>query len=325
MSLSKMCELFGYTRQGHWRHLKEHYREEIDATALLGEVREIRKEMPRCGVRKIQVLLEDRGHRIGRDRLFALLRSSGMLVHRKHYRVVTTYSKHWMKKYANLVKTIILDRPNQIWVSDITYVEVTESGKRYFLYLSLVTDAYTHEIVGYALHDTLDTDGPLKALRMALTEYGRDGLKGLIHHSDRGCQYCSQEYVNELKSYGVRISMTDHGDPYENAVAERVNGILKTEWLYHIKLTSRRMANETIRHIIQVYNNGRPHLSIDMRTPSQARSEVGPLNKRWKNYWALKYNTRQQPTSEEGQPEPTAAGCVVAAALPCRAAAVPVP
>ena len=319
-----MCELFGYTRQGHWRHLKEHYREEIDATALLGEVREIRKEMPRCGARKIQVLLEDRGHRIGRDRLFALLRSSGMLVHRKHYRVVTTYSKHWMKKYANLVRDIVPDHPNHIWVSDITYIEVVESGSRYFLYLSLVTDAYTHEIVGYALHDTLDTDGPLKALRMALTEYGCDGVKGLIHHSDRGCQYCCQDYVNELKAYGIQISMTDHGDPYENAVAERVNGILKTEWLYHTKLTSRRMANETIRHIVQVYNNERPHLSIDMRTPSQARAEVGPLNKLWKNYWALKHNTRQQPTSEEGRPEPPAAGCVVAAALPCRAAAVPV-
>ena len=319
-----MCELFGYTRQGHWRHMKEHYREEIDSTALLGEVREIRKEMPRCGVRKIQVLLEDRGHKIGRDRLFTLLRSSGMLVQRKHYRVVTTYSKHWMKKYANLVKDVIPDRPNQIWVSDITYVEVTESRRRYFLYLSLVTDAYTHEIVGYALHGTLDTDGPLKALRMALTEYGCDGVKGLIHHSDRGCQYCCQEYVNELKTHGIRISMTDHGDPYENAVAERVNGILKTEWLYHTKLTSRRMAYETIQHIVQVYNNERPHLSIDMRTPMQARSEVGSLNKRWKNYWALKHNTRQQPTSEEGRPEPPAAGCVVAAALPCRAA-VPVP
>ena len=319
-----MCELFGYTRQGHWRHLKEHYRDEIDATALLGEVREIRKEMPRCGARKIQVLLEDRGHRIGRDHLFALLRTSGMLVHRKHYRVVTTYSRHWMKKYANLVKDIVPDHPNHIWVSDITYIEVVESGSRYFLYLSLVTDAFTHEIVGYALHDTLDTDGPLKALRMALAEYGGYGLKGLIHHSDRGCQYCCQDYVNELKAYGIQISMTDNGDPYENAIAERVNGILKTEWLYHTKLTSRRIANETVRRIVRLYNNERPHLSIGMRTPAQARAEAGPFNKLWKNYWALKHNTRQQPTSEEGRPEPPAAGCVVAAALPCRAAAVPV-
>ena len=324
MSLSALCKLFGYTRQGHWRHVKEHYRDEIDATALLGEVREIRKEMPRCGTRKIQVLLEDRGHRIGRDRLFSLLRSSGLLVHRKHYRVVTTCSKHWMRKYANLVKGIVPDRPNQIWVSDITYVEVTESGKRMFLYLSLVTDAYTHEIVGYALHDTLDTDGPLKALHMALAEYGSDGLAGLIHHSDRGCQYCSQDYVNELKAYGIRISMTDNGDPYENAVAERVNGILKTEWLYHTRLTSRRMAYETVQHIVHLYNNERPHLSIDMRTPSQARAEAGPLNRRWKNYWALKHATRQQPTGGEVCPGSPAAGRVVSAALPSSLAAVPV-
>ena len=190
--------------------------------------------------------------------------------------------------------------------------------------MSLVTDAYTHEIVGYSLHDTLDTDGPLKALRMALAEYGGDGVAGLIHHSDRGCQYCCQEYVNELKSYGIRISMTDNGDPYENAVAERVNGILKTEWLYHMHLTSRCMADETVRHIVRLYNNDRPHLSIGMRTPAQARTEAGPFNKLWKNYWARKNNTRQQPTSEEGRPEPPAAGYVVAAALPCRAAAVPV-
>ena len=128
MNLSEMCKRFGYTRQGHWNHLREHYREEIDATALLGAVREIRKDMPRCGARKIQTILEEHGHRIGRDRLFSLLRSSGMLVRPKHYRIVTTYSKHWMKKYANLVRDTVPDHPNQIWVSDITYIEVVESG-----------------------------------------------------------------------------------------------------------------------------------------------------------------------------------------------------
>ena len=320
-----MCELFGYTRQGYWRGQREHYREEIDAAAMLGEVRSIRKEMPRCGTRKLQSMLEDRGHRIGRDRLFSMLRDAGLLVARKHYRVVTTYSKHWMKKYRNLVKDIVPTHPNHIWVSDITYIEVVEAGRRYFLYLSLVTDAYTHEIVGYALHDTLDTDGPLRALKMALALYGREGTGGLIHHSDRGCQYCCQEYVNELQAHGIQISMTDKGDPYENAVAERVNGILKTEWLYETSLTSKRMADETVRQIVDIYNNRRPHLSIGMRTPAQARTDAGPFNKLWKNYWAQKHASRQQPTCEEGRPEPPAAGCVVAAALPCRAAAVPVP
>ena len=169
MSFSSLCELFGYTRQGYWKQRREHYREEIDTTALLNEVRDIRGDMPRCGVRKLQVILEEAGHRIGRDRLFELLRAEGMLVARRHTRIVTTYSRHWMKKYANLIKGMKIVHPNQVWVSDITYVDIYENGVRSFAYLSLITDAYTHEIVGWALHDTLDTEGPLRALKMAGT------------------------------------------------------------------------------------------------------------------------------------------------------------
>ena len=213
-------------------------------------------------------------------------------------------------------------RPNQVWVSDITYVEICENAERFFAYLSLVTDAYTHEIVGWALHDTLDTEGPLRALKMAIANYGGYGLNGLIHHSDRGCQYCSQDYVNVLKQYNIRISMTDKGDPYENAIAERVNGILKTEWLYQLRLTSLKTARETIEDIVRVYNEQRPHLSVGMLTPMQARLQSGVMKKLWKNYWAIR-NGRQQPAGEEGPcPEPTAASRVVAAALGSRAAAV---
>ena len=238
MSLSSLCELFGYTRQGYWKQHQEHYREEIDTTALVNEVREVRADMPRCGARKLQVILESKGHKIGRDRLFELLRSEGMLVVRRHTRIITTYSRHWMKKYANLIKGMKIDHPNQVWVSDITYVEIYENGARSFAYLSLITDAYTHEIVGWSLHDTLDTEGPLRAMKMAIANYGVYGLNGVIHHSDRGCQYCSRDYVNVLKQYNIRISMTDKGDPYENAIAERVNGILKTEWLHQVRMTS---------------------------------------------------------------------------------------
>lgn len=318
-----MCELFGYTRQGYWKQQQEHYREEINTTALLNEVKSIRADMPRCGVRKLQRILADYGHLIGRDRLFDLLRSEGMLVARKHYRIITTYSRHWMKKYSNLIKGLNVDHPNQVWVSDITYVEINEKGVRSFAYLSLITDAYTHEIVGWALHDSLDTEGPLRALKMAIADYGRYSLQGLIHHSDRGCQYCSQEYVNELKQYQIQISMTDKGDPYENAIAERVNGIIKTEWLYQMRLTSLGMARQVIGNIIMHYNEKRPHMSVGMLTPSQARLHAGELKKLWKNYWALKQN-RQQPAGEEGPcPEPPAAGRVVAAAHDSRAAAVP--
>lgn len=276
--------------------------------------------MPRLGVRKLLVILRENGHDISRDRLFDLLRESGMLVRRRHTRIVTTYSKHWMKKWSNLIRDIEPSRPDEIWVSDITYVEIVQDKTKHYLYLSLITDAYTHEIMGYSLHDTLDTTGPLRALTMALSRYPAEALKGLIHHSDRGCQYCSQEYVNRLQENGILISMTERGDPYENAIAERVNGILKTEWLYQMTLTSERQAKESIDRIVYLYNNVRPHGSVGNMTPAAARMATCPPRKLWKNYWRL----RQQAAGEEGPcPEPTAHGRLVAAAHRIRAAAVP--
>lgn len=277
--------------------------------------------MPRLGVRKLQIKLAEKGHEIGRDKLFDLLRDSGLLVQRKHYRVVTTYSRHWMKKWSNLIKEIVPSHPDEVWVSDITYIEIVRGEKKSFMYLSLITDAYTHEIVGYALHDTLDTSGPLKALAMAVAKYPAGALKGLIHHSDRGCQYCCQDYVDMLQMYGIQISMTDKGDPYENAIAERVNGILKTEWLYHMKLTSQERARTAIDRIIHLYNNERPHESIGNLTPAAARMASQQPQKLWKNYWRL----RQQAACEESPSgELPAAGCIVAAAPGCCVAAVPV-
>ena len=228
--------------------------------------------MPRLGVRKLRVILADGGHEVSRDKLFDILRDSGMLVRRSHTRIITTYSRHWMKKWKNLIKDVIPERPDQIWVSDITYVEVMSGDRKTFMYLSLITDAYTHEIMGYALHDTLDTEGPLRALAMAIASRPAESLRGLIHHSDRGCQYCCQEYVRRLQSRGILISMTDNVDPYENAVAERVNGILKTEWLYHMRLSSPKQARETIDRIIHLYNTVRPHQSVGNLTPAAVRN-----------------------------------------------------
>lgn len=287
MSLSRLCGLFCFTRQGYWKGLRSRYAAEIDAAALLNEVSLIRGEMPRCGCRKLQVLLAESGHVIGRDRLFSLLREGGMLVRRRRCRAVTTYSKHWMRKWPNLVRGLVPERPDRVWVSDITYIEVWDRGRREFLYLSLVTDAYTHEIMGHALHGNLDTEGPMRALDMAMSKVPPDALKGLIHHSDRGCQYCSAEYVSALQSHGIRISMTERGDPYENAIAERVNGILKTEWLHGMKLPRAKAAG-FIDGIIATYNDRRPHGSVDMLTPAQARERSGPLKKRWKNYYRIR-------------------------------------
>jgi len=276
--------------------------------------------MPRLGARKLQVILSDNGHEIGRDRLFNIMRDSGLLVKRSHTRVITTYSRHWMKKWSNLIKDVAPSRPDEIWVSDITYIEIIQGIKKKFIYLSLITDAYTHEIVGYALHDTLDTEGPLRALAMALASRPKEALKGLIHHSDRGSQYCSQDYVRRLQGYGILISMTDKGDPYENAIAERVNGILKTEWLYNLKLTSEHMAKKTIDRIVYLYNNVRPHESIGNMTPAAARLTSSLPQKLWKNYWKIR---QQQACEESPSTELPAAGSAVAAGLRCRPAAVP--
>lgn len=258
-------------------------------------MRFIREDMPRLGVRKLVVMLQDNGHDISRDRLFNILRDSGMLVKRRRNQVITTYSRHWMKKWSNLIRNVEPSRPDEIWVSDITYIEIVQGTSKSFLYLSLITDAFTHEIVGYAIHDTLNTTGPLRALNMALSNYPEGALKGLIHHSDRGCQYCSQEYIAKLQQHGILISMTEKGDPYENAVAERVNGILKTEWLYYMTLESYSQARTAIDRIVYLYNNVRPHESIGNITPAAARQSTKPLKRLWKNYWQL----RQQAAGEE--------------------------
>lgn len=299
MSLDSLCGLFGLTRQGLWKQRRSTYSEEIDNTAVISEVRLIRKDMPRLGARKLQIKLAEKGHDIGRDRLFDLLRESGLLVKRRRYRVTTTYSRHWMRKWPNLIRGTVPSRPDEVWVSDITYIEIARGAGRTFMYLSLITDAYTHEIVGHALHDTLDTAGPLKALGMALAKYPVGALRGLVHHSDRGCQYCRQEYVGTLRQHGILISMTDKGDPYENAVAERVNGILKTEWLYHMTLTSQAMARDAVDRVVHLYNNERPHESIGNMTPAAVRTASRQPKRLWKNYWRLR---QQAAAGEDDEP-----------------------
>jgi transposase InsO family protein len=166
-----------------------------------------------------------------------------------------------------------------LWVSDITYINLNDG----FAYLSLITDAYSHKIIGSKLSSTLESEGSIGALRMAIENTPESQRIGLIHHSDRGVQYCCKEYVKILKSNNIRISMTENGDPYENALAERVNGILKSEWLDYEQYDDFEQANNRIYQIINTYNTLRPHLSCDMLTPEQAQLKVGKIKKRWKN------------------------------------------
>jgi len=236
--------------------------------------------MPRIGTRKLYYLIKDelikQNIKLGRDVLFNFLRAEHLLIKPKRSYVKTTNSKHWMKKYPNLIKEMEVTKPEQLWVSDITYIQ-TNGGHNY---LSLITDAYSKKIMGYELLDNLTTAGPLKALESALKS--RKYKHDLVHHSDRGLQYCSAEYVNKLIENNVKISMTENGDPYENAIAERLNGILKYEFLIKDGFKNHLEAVKVIKESIEIYNDERPHLSCDMLTPNQTHLQQTIHIKKWK-------------------------------------------
>ena len=217
---------------------------------------------------------------MGRDQLFNLLRFHGLLIRRRKRIVRTTDSNHIFKRYPNLIKELIITGPEQLWVSDITYIRTIQG----FSYLSLITDAYSRKIVGYALHPTLEATGCLRALEMAISNWKHVSPFYLIHHSDRGIQYCCNEYTEMLQRYGVAISMTQNGSPYDNALAERVNGILKNEFYPKRVYQNHKDASKNIDKIIRVYNSQRPHASLDFRTPEGAHSHIGEIKKRWKRY-----------------------------------------
>lgn len=218
---------------------------------------------------------------IGRDALFSLLREHDLLIRKRKRKAVTTFSKHWLKKYPNLIREFIPLAANMLLVSDITYIVVGDG----FAYLSLITDAYSHKITGFYLSRTLEAKGSILALKMALKNC--KGAKILIHHSDRGVQYCSADYVKILQDKNIKISMTENGDPLENAIAERVNGILKEE-LLQTKYTCFEDTQKSVAKAITIYNSLRPHSSCDMLTPNEAHKKEGELKKHWKNYYKKK-------------------------------------
>lgn len=250
------------------------------------EVLRYRKHQKRLGTRKLLAEMQDflasHNFRIGRDAMFNLLQERGLLItKRKRRGFITTLSKHRFKKYPNIIRNFTPIAPNQLWVSDITYVHLAGG----FAYLSLITDAYSRKIVGFYLSRDLTASGSLNALKMALT--GNPERTGLIHHSDRGVQYCCDAYVKLLQDKKIKISMSENGDPLENAIAERVNGILKQELLEEV-FPDYEAAQKAIAIACSTYNHLRPHGSIDNLKPAEAHQKSGELKKRWKNYWQLK-------------------------------------
>lgn len=278
VSIEQLCKLFGKTRHAYYDKSWHYQKQSLTQSIVLDQVKVIRKRMPKLGTPKLHYLLNNEGIKIGRDKLNKLLSVNNMLVRRRRKSVRTTNSSHWFKKYPNLIREFILTKSNQLWVSDITYV----STQRGHSFLSLITDAYSHKIVGYCLSTDLSHQGCLSALRMALRN-SSSTLEGLIHHSDRGVQYCCSQYVALLRKSNIQISMTEKSDPYENAVAERVNGILKSELSIDRIFKDHSHALRIVEQQIKTYNNLRPHASCDFYTPKEAHSMTGVLKKRWKS------------------------------------------
>jgi transposase InsO family protein len=243
-----------------------------------------RKDHPRMGVRKLYFMIKEDIDRMkikmGRDALFDLMASEHMLVQRRKRKHITTNSNHWYRKYPNLIKGMIPDAPSQIWVSDITYIK----NPKEFLYLFLITDAYSKKILGYKLAKNLDSVHAVNSLQDAIKNTCQP-IPGLIHHSDRGIQYCSKEYTDMLIKHGISISMTENGDPLENAIAERINGILKDEYLNDEIIKNGDLDEEKLKKTIEKYNKIRPHLSCNMLTPEIAHESKGSLKRKWKNYY----------------------------------------
>jgi len=231
----------------------------------------------------LQRFLLEHQIKMGRDALFDLLAMHKLLVRKKKRRISTTQSFHFFRKYPNCIREIIPSRANEIWVSDITYYRTTKG----FVYISFITDAYSRKIVGYYVAETLESIHTIKALQMAIEQAAKP-LTGLIHHSDRGLQYCSTDYVKLLKDNDIQISMTENGDPLENAIAERVNGIIKEEFLNHYSLKNQSEVMEVLKQSVAIYNSQRPHMSCNMLKPEDVHQNNLPVQRIWKNYYKQK-------------------------------------
>ncbi len=284
-SLSSLCLLLGYSRQAYYRHLRFRENEALETELLLQEVHRIRTRQKRIGARKLLFMMtgffQNHHIQVGRDAFFDLLRQRSLLVRRRRGgKPRTTFSGYWLKKYPNLTMDLIPTGPNQLWVSDITYLPIANT----FGYLSLITDAYSHKVVGFYLSHNLSSKGCIISLKMALKN--NPERQNLIHHSDRGLQYYSIGYLKLLEPH-IRISMSENSDPLENAIAERMNGILKDELLERY-FENFAQAQREVAIAISIYNHERPHSSVDMLTPAMAHLQSGELKKRWKNYYKPK-------------------------------------
>lgn len=251
-----------------YKQQKENAKNSIKLDVVKALVDKERKLLPRIGTRKVHYLikedLEFLGLKFGRDKLFALMRLYGLQIKPRRRYTQTTMSKHWLKKWPNLIRGKKVDQPDEVWVSDITYIK-TQQGN---CYLNMITDAYSRKIMGYAVRDNMETESMIDALKMAITHRVNTEMQ-TIHHSDRGLQYCSKDYVVMTQTNKIQLSMTENGDPYENALAERMNRTIKEEFGMDKVLKSKDQVQKLVAESILLYNKKRPHLALQMQTPDQ--------------------------------------------------------
>jgi transposase InsO family protein len=290
IGLAKLCGWFGITRQAYYQNNWEGISTTLEEDLVLQKVKAIRKNHRRIGTRKLYEMIYpfmlEHHIKMGRDALFNLLSANQLLVRKRKRRIQTTNSSHWFRKYPNLIREFVPTAINQLWVSDITYWKINEGH----IYISFVTDAFSHKIVGYQVAETMEAVESIQALQMSLSALGAEPHLQLTHHSDRGIQYCSYAYVKLLQDYNIKISMTENGDPLENAIAERINGIIKDEYLDGHHVNTILEAKELLKTVVNLYNNERPHMSIGNLTPNQIHQSIKPIKteKLWKNYYTKK-------------------------------------
>lgn len=271
-TIGDLCDHVGMSRQNYYAARRLRQRREIDEALIVELVKRERRMQPRLGGRKLLHLLQDDLNEanvsIGRDRFFEVLAENDLLVVRKPGRPRTTNSRHSLPVFHNLLEGRTLSAPNEAWVSDLTYIRTDEG----FLYAALITDAFSRKIVGAHIGDSLEAAGCLAALEQALSELPAG--KRPVHHSDRGCQYCCHAYVERLQDRGLAISMTEIMHCYENAMAERVNGILKQEYEMDRTFRTKEQAYKAFKQAVWLYNHRRPHLALEYRFPADVHEEA---------------------------------------------------
>lgn len=282
IGLEKLCGLFGKSRQAFYDHNWRHSDEQLHEAWIIDRVKAVRLTMPGIGGMKLFIVLKDElrehGIRIGRDGFYKLLKQHELLIKRRKRYVQTTHSFHRFKKWDDLTINLCIESIEELWVSDITYLR-TETG---FVYLSLITDVYSRKIVGYHLSQKLKVDGCIRTLNKAIASLtGSHYRRTLIHHSDRGIQYCCDQYVSILQEHEIRISMTQSGSPYDNAIAERVNGILKQQFCLDKVFENYGASVKAVSKAIDGYNRLRPHASVSNLTPEKAHGSVEKLVRTW--------------------------------------------